>query len=141
MESFSKASPIIFQLGPNNGNNIKVTIGYVHATNAAAAQGTLGADRSCNDTQTAAGNYISTIDAAISIISTRRGALGAVSNRLDSTLANLENMRANLVTAKGAVVDADFAEETADWHERKYLCKRQRLCFLKQMLQNNRCWL
>ena len=51
--------------------------------------------------------------AAISIVSTRRGALGAVSNRLDSTLANLENMKANLVAAKGQVVDADFAEETA----------------------------
>ena len=110
--SFSKASPIIFQLGPNNGNNIKVTLGYVNATAAAAAQGTLGLNGAVT-TQTAAGDYISTIDAAISIISTRRGALGAVSNRLDSSLANLENMRANLVTARGAVVDADFAEETA----------------------------
>ena len=110
--SFSKASPITFQLGPNNGNTIEVTIGYVHATVAASAQGTLGLTGAVT-TQTAAGNYISTIDAAISIISTRRGALGAVSNRLDSTLANLENMSANLVAAKGAVVDADFAEETA----------------------------
>ena len=110
--SFSKASPITFQLGPNNGNTIEVTIGYVHATVAASAQGTLGLTGAVT-TQTAAGNYISTIDAAISIISTRRGALGAVSNRLDSTIANLENMRANLVAAKGAVVDADFAEETA----------------------------
>ena len=110
--SFSKASPLIFQLGPNNGNNIKVTIGFVHATNAATAQGTLGLTGAVT-TQAAAGNYISTIDAAISIISTRRGALGAVSNRLDSSLANLENMRANLITARGAVVDADFAEETA----------------------------
>jgi len=110
--SFSKDSPIIFQLGPRNGNKIEVTLGYVHATVAAGSQGTLGLTGAVT-TQTAAGNYISTIDAAISIISTRRGALGAVSNRLDSTLANLENMKANLVAAKGAVVDADFAEETA----------------------------
>ena len=112
--SFSQASPLTFQLGPNNGNTIEVTIGYVNATAAAGAQGTLGLTGNGSvTTQTAAGNYISTIDAAISIISTRRGALGAVSNRLDSTLANLENMRANLITARGAVVDADFAEETA----------------------------
>ena len=110
--SFSKGSPIKFQLGPNNGNTIEVTLGYVHATVAAAAQGTLGLTGAVT-TQTAAGNYISTIDAAISIVSTRRGALGAVSNRLDSTLANLENMKANIVAAKGQVVDADFAEETA----------------------------
>ena len=112
--SFSQANPLIFQLGPNNGNNIKVTIGYVNASVDASAQGTLGLTGNGSvTTQTAAGNYISTIDAAISIISTRRGALGAVSNRLDSSLANLENMRANLITARGAVVDADFAEETA----------------------------
>lgn len=110
--SFSKANPIKFQLGPKNGDFIKVTLGYVHATVAATAQGTLGL-RGAVTTQTAAGNYISTIDAAISIVSTRRGALGAVSNRLDSSLANLENMKANLVAAKGQVVDADFAEETA----------------------------
>ena len=110
--SFSNASPIVFQLGPNNGNTISVVLGFVHASIAATSQGTLGLNGTVS-TRTAAGNYISTIDAAISIISTRRGALGAVSNRLDSSLANLENMRANLVAAKGAVVDADFAEETA----------------------------
>ena len=110
--SHSSSNPIKFQIGPNNGNDIEVTIGHVHATNAASADGNLGLTGAVT-TQTAAGNYISTIDAAISIISTRRGALGAVSNRLDSVLANLENMRANLITAKGAVVDADFAEETA----------------------------
>ena len=110
--SHSKAAPIKFQLGPKNGDFIKVTLGYVHATVAATAQGTLGLTGAVT-TQTAAGNYISTIDAAISIVSTRRGALGAVSNRLDSSLANLENMKANLVAAKGQVVDADFAEETA----------------------------
>ena len=110
--TFSASSAIKFQLGPNNGNTIDVTIGYVNATAAVNAQGGLGLNGAVT-TQVAAGNYISTIDAAISIISTRRGALGAVSNRLDSTLANLENMKANLIAAKGAVVDADFAEETA----------------------------
>ena len=40
------------------------TIGYVHATVAASAQGTLGLTGAVT-TQTAAGNYISTIDAAI----------------------------------------------------------------------------
>ena len=81
--SFSQGNPLIFQLGPNNGNKIEVTIGYVNASVDAAAQGTLGLTGNGSvTTQTAAGNYISTIDAAISIISTRRGALGAVSNRL-----------------------------------------------------------
>ena len=68
--SFSNANPIVFQLGPNNGNTISVALGYVHATIAAASQGALGLNGTVS-TRTAAGNYISTIDAAISIISTR----------------------------------------------------------------------
>ena len=64
----SVANPMVFQLGPNNGNTIDVTLGFVHATNTATPQGNLGLTGAVT-TQTAAGNYISTIDAAISIIS------------------------------------------------------------------------
>ena len=39
---------------------------------------------------------------------------GAVSNRLDSTIANLTNMKANIETAHGQIVDTDFALETAN---------------------------
>ena len=58
-------------------------------------------------------SYITGIDAAISIISARRGNFGAVSNRLTSAIANLENMKSSMVTAKGQVEDANYAEETA----------------------------
>jgi flagellin len=64
-------------------------------------------------TRVAASAYIDVIDGAISTISSRRGAFGAISNRLDSTIANLTNMKASIEAAKGQVVDADFAEETA----------------------------
>ena len=57
--------------------------------------------------------YLGGIDAAISIISARRGSFGAVSNRLTSAIANLENMKSSMVTAKGQVEDANYAEETA----------------------------
>ena len=36
-----------------------------------------------------------------------------LSNRLDSTIANLTNMKANIEAAKGQIVDTDFATETA----------------------------
>ena len=109
--SYSKASPIRFQLGPRNGNFIDVTIGVL-TTGAVQTQGALSLTSNVS-TRAAATAYISTIDRAISIISSRRGALGAVSNRLDSTISNLENMKANIVTAKGGVEDADYAQETA----------------------------
>ena len=110
--TYSKGKPIVFQIGPRSGNTLSFTMGYVNATAAAAAQGTLGLTSDVL-TATKASAYIDVIDGAISIISTRRGSYGAVSNRLDSTIANLTNMKANIETAKGQIVDTDFATETA----------------------------
>jgi flagellin len=87
-------------------------LGYVMATSAATDQGTLGLTSSVTS-RTVASAYIAVIDGAISTISARRGAFGAMSNRLDSTIANLTNMKAKIQAAKGQVVDADFAAETA----------------------------
>ena len=110
--TYSASNPIVFQLGPRAGDTITVTLGHIVASAAASAQGNLGLTGSVT-TITAASDYISTIDNAISIISTRRGKMGAISNRLDSSISNLQNMKANLETAKGQVEDADFAAETA----------------------------
>ena len=110
--TYSTTSPIIFQIGPRSGNTLQFTMGYVAAAETASDQGTLGLSSDVT-TRTNASNYISTIDGAVSIISARRGSFGAVSNRLDSTIANLTNMKANIETAKGQIVDTDFATETA----------------------------
>ena len=110
--TFSGGSPIRFQLGPRDGDSIDVTLGYVVASVAAASTGTLGLDSGVT-TRTLASAYITKIDAAISIVSARRGKMGAVSNRLDSSISNLENMKANLIMSKGSVEDADYAAESA----------------------------
>ena len=57
---------------------------------------------------------IDDIDDAISLVSTRRGELGAFSNRLSSTIANLDNISVNLASARGRIQDTDFAQETAN---------------------------
>lgn len=111
--TFSKASPIVFQIGPNNGDNLSFTMGYVQATSTASAQGTLGL-LSDVTTRTKASAYIATIDGAISIVSSRRGSFGAASNRLDSTITNIRNMRANILNARGQIEDTDYAVETAN---------------------------
>ena len=110
--SYSSSSPLVFQIGPRSGNTLSFTMGYVAASATATAQGNLGLTSDVS-TRTKASAYIITIDNAISIISTRRGSFGAVSNRLDSTISNLTNMKANIETAKGQIVDTDYATETA----------------------------
>ena len=64
-------------------------------------------------TQTGADSAIEIVDAAIAFIDNTRADLGAIQNRLESTIANLTNVAENLEAAKSRVVDADFAAETA----------------------------
>ena len=52
------------------------------------------------------------LDQAIQTINSQRANLGAVSNRLDSTVSNLTNISSNLQAGRGRIEDADFAAET-----------------------------
>ena len=57
---------------------------------------------------------IASIDTAIKDVNTQRSTLGALTNRLDSTIANLTNISNNLAAGKGRIEDADFASETTN---------------------------
>jgi flagellin len=61
-----------------------------------------------------AGKAIKVLDMALEKIGQQRSDLGAVSNRLDSTIANLTNISANTQAAKSNVMDADFAQESTN---------------------------
>lgn len=56
---------------------------------------------------------IESVDAALSDIDTIRGGLGAVQNRFESTIANLNNVGENLSAARSRILDADIATETS----------------------------
>ena len=57
---------------------------------------------------------ISVIDKAISNIDSQRADLGAVQNRFDSTVSNLQSIVENSTSARSRIQDADFAAETAE---------------------------
>jgi len=61
-----------------------------------------------------ANNAIERIDEALGKLSSNRGTLGALQNRLASTISNLENVSQNLSAANSRIRDADFAAETAN---------------------------
>ena len=67
-----------------------------------------------SDANRTAFTALATLDAAISVISTRRGELGALSNRLSSTIANLDNIGINLSSARGRIQDTNFVTETSN---------------------------
>jgi len=53
------------------------------------------------------------IDEAIKAIDSQRAELGAVQNRFENTIANLQNIGENVSAAKGRIQDTDYAAETA----------------------------
>jgi flagellin len=68
------------------------------------------------DLGTAAGaaEAITVIDVALQKISQSRSDLGAVSNRLDSTISNLTNISVSVQSARSQIMDADFAVESTN---------------------------
>jgi flagellin len=83
--------------------------------NATSTSSTLAAV-SAVDISTLAGSQsaIDALDGALRMVSSQRSDLGAISNRIDSTVNNLTNMSANLSAGRGRIEDADFAAETTN---------------------------
>lgn len=75
------------------------------------------------DVSTAEGaqNAIGIIDAALSQIDSNRSALGAVQNRFENTISNLQNIGENVSAARGRIQDTDFAAETANLSKNQIL--------------------
>ncbi len=82
-----------------------------HAATIAKDSGTLdGVDvLSVVNSETA----INRIDSALTVVSDLRSSFGAIQNRFESTIANLQAVAENLAAARSRIQDADFAAETA----------------------------
>jgi len=96
-----------FQVGANANETIDISI-----PNADAA--TLGVATIDISTQAGAQAAIAAIDGALQTVDAARGELGAVQNRLLSTISNLSNVAENVTAARSRIMDADFAAETAN---------------------------
>ena len=115
-----------FQVGTANSTASKITIGVDDAR--AIALGLATDDGTVNNgdfdasevravavaTQANAQSAIDTIDTAIGKVSAARAELGAYSNRLSSTMANLDQIAVNLASSNGRIQDTDFAAETSN---------------------------
>ena len=68
-----------------------------------------------------ANDAILAIDAALSSVDSSRGDLGAIQNRFESTIANLQNVSENLSSARSRILDADIAQETSNMTKQNIL--------------------
>ena len=134
---------ITFQVGANNGDEIVFDIGQIAFTlsgtaqmgqvtgkdavadaaaaggsglvHGKAAQGNAAAvdARWTISSAQAAKNTLANIDKVIAAVDSKRSDLGALQNRLESSIRNQSNVAANQADARSRIRDADFAEESA----------------------------
>lgn len=90
-----------FQLGANNGDIMTVTTSSVT---------TVAGDLTTSGNASTA---LAAIDASLDTITTSRAAYGAAISRLQFAISNLEISSENQAAARGRIMDADFASETA----------------------------
>ncbi|NHR06772.1 flagellin FliC [Chromobacterium haemolyticum] len=114
----SGGSVLTFQVGSSGATNNQVSISSTDLTSAGVLNsynssltntGTVSVT-----TQGGASGALSSLDADIASISNIRSTFGAVQNRFDAVVANLQNYVENLTAANSRIVDVDFAAETAN---------------------------
>ena len=71
--------------------------------------------------QSNAQDVLGAVDAMLGIVDSKRAELGAVQNRLDSTIRNQANISENVSAARSRIRDADFATETANMTKQNIL--------------------
>ena len=71
----------------------------------------------------AAGSAMKVFQNAISRVSTMRSALGALQNRLEHTVANLDNVAENTQTAESRIRDTDMADEMVEYSKNNILAQ------------------
>ncbi len=115
-DSVNSTGGMRLQIGANEGQTMSFNIGDMSAS----ALGVSGQSVRV-DEQDRASQAITTIDKAIEIVSKQRAALGAVQNRLEHTIANLDTSAENLQTAESRIRDVDMAAEMVEYSKNNIL--------------------
>ena len=100
--------------GQNAGSQLEMTtLGRVISQGGAGNLGTLGLSDTIDTWQTAFKNAAAAADNALEYISTERAVYGSQMNRLSYISTNLQAQSTNLQNSRSAIIDTDFAAETA----------------------------
>jgi flagellin len=133
IKDLTAGQQIQFQVGADGttNNKINITIDAMSAKglgiNGLKVDGTDG---------TNATNAIETIAAAITKVSTQRSALGAIQNRLEHTIKNLDNIVENTTSAESQIRDTDMATEMVTYSNANILSQAGQ-AMLAQSNQSN----
>ena len=108
------SSNITFQTGANEGDTLAIQIGGMTST----ALDVTGTDIATMET---ASSSITTVNNAINAVSTQRAHLGALQNRLEHKINNLDTSSENLQAAESRIRDVDMAAEMTEYTQTSIL--------------------
>ena len=106
------------QVGALNNQKITVSIGAMDAKTLGVSGDVVGVG-----SYVSAGESITAIQKAISSVSAQRSALGAVQNRLEHTVANLDNVAENTQSSESRIRDTDMASEMVEYSKNNILAQ------------------
>jgi len=104
------------QVGSLSGQAITISI-------AAMSAGAIGVSGLSMSSFAAAGASMSAIQGAINVVSKQRSALGALQNRLEHTIANLDTSAENTQAAESRIRDLDMAKEMVEFSKNNILAQ------------------
>ncbi len=104
------------QVGAENGQYIGISISKMSATG-------IGVNTVSVSTAAKASSAIATIKTALASVSKQRSDLGAVQNRLEHTIANLDNVVENTTAAESQIRDTDMATEMVKYSNNNILAQ------------------
>jgi flagellin len=107
-------SSLTYQIGANAGQTMSVSINDMRSSK--LGLGSLDVSNTTN-----AQAAVTTIQTAIETVSAERSKLGAYSNRLEHTIANLGTSSENLTSAESRIRDVDMAKEMATFSKNNIL--------------------
>ena len=105
------------QVGALSGQSINFSIANMCATKIG-----LKVDLSVS-TFTKAGSYMKSVQDAIEVVSKQRSAMGAIQNRLEHTIANLDTTSENTQSAESRIRDTDMASEMVTYSKNNILAQ------------------
>ncbi len=104
------------QVGANSSNTITISISNMDASS-------LGVKSLSMSTADTAGSAIDRIKSAIASVSAQRSNLGAVQNRLEHTIKNLDNVVENTTAAESQIRDTDMASAMVEYSKNNILAQ------------------
>jgi flagellin len=111
----SASSTLTFQVGFDSTADNRVSVSTATVTGIAGYGASLTATGTVNvSTSAGATAAIASLDSSITTITNQRATFGAVQNRFEAVISNLESFNESLTSARSRIQDADFAAETAN---------------------------